>query len=116
MVVPVNRDLQFARAIGEIRGLCEETHARLEGVENEMRRMQGAVTSLDDFLRQELLSGGLAPKSTRSPSMPAKALKVGGKWGACGSVILLAILQIASAFRPDLSGPLQSLIQLFGGP
>lgn len=108
------RDLTIAKAIGDLHAANEETQARLEAVENELRRLSGNIAGLDEFLRLNLLSGSLS-RGARSPATAGTTAVQVTKYSAITLGVLGALAQIASAFRPDLQGPLQTLIKLVGG-
>lgn len=110
---PVNRDLQYARAIGEMRSRADDHAARLLAVENELRGLSTTVHSLDEFLRSVLMAGPIVPAGPK-PTIQAHALTA-TKWGAIALGALGLISQIAAAFRPDLQGPIQTLIKMLGG-
>lgn len=71
-------------------------------------------------LRAELVfhRQALAAAVTPAPRAKAGALALTGnvaKWGAVAVGVLGVASQIAAMFRPDLVGPIQTVIQLIGG-
>lgn len=110
---PVNRDLQYARAIGEMRSRADDHATRLASVESELRGLSATVHSLDEFLRSVLMAGPLVP-ATPKPTVQTHALTA-TKWGAIALGAIGLAAQIAAAFRPDLQGPITALYKMLGG-
>jgi hypothetical protein len=68
---------------------------------------------------QTIGEGGLQQRvtSVEQKTLGAKAMTLAGhgiKWGGVLTLVLTVAVQIASTVRPDLVGPLQELIKLFG--
>ena len=64
-----------------------------------------------------LVVGDHAPRITaveRGATLGGTALKI-GQWGLVATGVLGVAAQVASMFKPELVGPLQSLIGILGG-
>ncbi len=111
---PVLSDLQVAKAVGQIRGDLQEIIDRLEALDIGQRQCRLEVAELRGELKELLMQPQprpVAPVRTSVVSVAACA----GKYSAYTTAVIAIVVQIVSAFRPDMTGPLTDLLKLLRG-
>lgn len=99
---PVESDSPTEPGIGHI-SLAAHLSLRAENMRLRKER-NAARAELDEQLRASM------------PPTPRQRLVVGTvKWTGVASLLLTALAEVASMYRPDVVGPIRTLVKLLGG-